>query len=584
MMEKAASRCKTRCAIYTRKSSEEGLDQDFNSLDAQREACASYIASQKHEGWVLLPSHYDDGGISGGTLERPGLQQLMQDIDGGLVDQIVVYKIDRLTRSLADFARLVDRLDHANASFVSVTQSFNTATSMGRLTLNVLLSFAQFEREVTAERIRDKIAASKKKGLWMGGNVPLGYDADGRTLKINQQEAETIKDIYGLYEKHENLTDVLSETRRLGLRTKIKPARRKTISKIARQSSSQATVTVDGPVSSKFNETGNIPFSRGHLHYILTNPVYAGLIRHKDIVHEGQHEAIIDPESWNNIQAKLKLKSSKGRGEHLLAKHASPLAGKIFDDTGDRLTPTHTNKNGKRHRYYVSNRLISKHDCNRQKAKNGWRLPAHALEQQLTEAVINQLKKVIRQSLIEDASADKIAIINNRILDLEKSSQDKKLQQSVLATIDRCSIKESFLQIELSKKSISALLGIEEGNLDKKTLGFPIPFQVRKRGVETKFVIGGSTGNLDRTLIKNIIKANDYYKALKSGKTIEEIAARENLSKKRVIHLIDMAFIAPDIVKFILQGEQPTGLTTEYLRRFNVPSNWCTQREIFSTL
>ena len=188
-----------RCAIYTRKSSDEGLEQDFNSLDAQREACEAYIASQRHEGWVPMPDHYDDGGISGGHLERPALQRLMAEVDAKQVDQIVVYKIDRLTRSLADFAKLVDRLDAAEASFVSVTQSFNTATSMGRLTLNVLLSFAQFEREVTAERIRDKIAASKRKGLWMGGNVPLGYEPDGRTLRINPDEAEIIREVYNLY-------------------------------------------------------------------------------------------------------------------------------------------------------------------------------------------------------------------------------------------------------------------------------------------------------------------------------------------------------------------------------------------------
>ena len=209
-----------RCAIYTRKSSEEGLDQDFNSLDAQREACEAYIASQKHEGWELLPDRYDDGGISGGHLERPSLQRLMQAVDEKRVDQIVVYKIDRLTRSLADFAKLVERLDQAEASFVSVTQSFNTATSMGRLTLNVLLSFAQFEREVTAERIRDKIAASKRKGLWMGGNVPLGYEADGRTLKINEEEAATIRTLYELYLEQGLIREVKERAEGLGLRSR----------------------------------------------------------------------------------------------------------------------------------------------------------------------------------------------------------------------------------------------------------------------------------------------------------------------------------------------------------------------------
>ena len=202
---------KVRCAIYTRKSSEDGLEQEFNSLDAQREACEAYIASQKHEGWILIKDHFDDGGISGGTLKRPALQELMARIDDGDIDQIVVYKIDRLTRSLPDFAKLVDRLDAKDASFVSVTQSFNTATSMGRLTLNVLLSFAQFEREVTAERIRDKFAASKKKGLWMGGYVPMGYDADGRTLTINAQDAKVIKTLYDLYLEHKLIRLVKEE-------------------------------------------------------------------------------------------------------------------------------------------------------------------------------------------------------------------------------------------------------------------------------------------------------------------------------------------------------------------------------------
>jgi len=209
-----------RCAIYTRKSSEEGLEQEFNSLHAQREACTAYITSQKHEGWIVLPQSYDDGGISGGTLERPALRRLLADVDEGLVDQIVVYKIDRLTRSLADFAKLVERLDAAKASFVSVTQSFNTATSMGRLTLNVLLSFAQFEREVTAERIRDKIAASKRKGLWMGGNIPLGYEPDGRTLRIVEEEARTIRILYDLYLQHGTLLAVKEEARRRGLRSR----------------------------------------------------------------------------------------------------------------------------------------------------------------------------------------------------------------------------------------------------------------------------------------------------------------------------------------------------------------------------
>ena len=322
-----------RCAIYTRKSSEEGLEQDFNSLDAQREACEAYIASQKHEGWEVLRDHYNDGGISGGHLDRPALQRLMQAVDEKRVDQIVVYKIDRLTRSLTGFAKLVDRLDAAQASFVSVTQSFNTATSMGRLTLNMLLSFAQFEREVTSERIRDKIAASKRKGMWMGGHVPLGYCADGRTLKINEAEGPTIRTLYDLYRKLGSVREVKDRAEALGFRSR-------------RRARSCGRVS------------GGIPFDRGHLHHILSNPVYAGRIRHKGQVYDGQHPAIIDPKTWDKVQELLQSGAAISRGTRKKA-ITSPLAGKLFDETGDRLTPSHSRKNGKRLRYYVSRRVIA---------------------------------------------------------------------------------------------------------------------------------------------------------------------------------------------------------------------------------
>ena len=323
---------RVRCAIYTRKSSEDGLEQDFNSLDAQREACAAFIASQKAEGWVLLPEHYDDGGLSGGTLERPALMRLMRDLEAGKVDQIVVYKIDRLTRSLADFAKLVERLDAAGASFVSVTQSFNTATSMGRLTLNVLLSFAQFEREVTAERIRDKIAASKRRGLWMGGLVPFGYDADGRTLKIREDEAAVVRQLFELYRRLGTVRAVHAEALRLGFRSRVR-------------------------VLASGRTVGGGSFSRGHIHQMLSNPLYAGRIRHKRLVHDGQHPAIIAPDLWEAVQAGLADNAARERGTGNSGER-SPFAGKLFDETGDRLTPSHANKRGVRHRYYVSHRLV----------------------------------------------------------------------------------------------------------------------------------------------------------------------------------------------------------------------------------
>src|SRR6266852_3265033 len=277
-----------RCAIYTRKSSEEGLEQEFNSLEAQHEACEAYIRSQCHEGWGLARTLYDDGGFSGGNMERPALQRLLADIRDGRIDIIVVYKVDRLTRALADFARLVEIFDARSVSFVSVTQQFNTTSSMGRLTLNVLLSFAQFEREVTGERIRDKIAASKKKGMWMGGNVPLGYDASERTLIINPAEAETVRCIFALYLELGWVLRVKEEADRLGLSTK-------------------RSKTASG------TERGGRSFSRGHIYNLLSNPVYIGEIAHKGQLYPGQHPALIDTETWISVRDQIAANATNHR-------------------------------------------------------------------------------------------------------------------------------------------------------------------------------------------------------------------------------------------------------------------------------
>jgi site-specific DNA recombinase len=271
---------RVRCAIYTRKSSEEGLEQDFNSLHAQREACAAYVLSQASEGWVLNAEEYDDGGISGGTLIRPALQRLLGDIAEGKIDIIVVYKVDRLTRSLLDFSKLVEAFDKAGVSFVSITQSFNTTTSMGRLTLNMLLSFAQFEREVTAERIRDKIAASKAKGMWMGGVEPAGYRKDGRTLQIVEQEAQLIRHIFARYLSLGNVRSLADELAGEG---RLSPIR----------------TYMSG------RRAGGSPFSRGQLYCLLNNPLYGGQTRHRDKTYPGQHAAIIDAATWDAVQAKL---------------------------------------------------------------------------------------------------------------------------------------------------------------------------------------------------------------------------------------------------------------------------------------
>ena len=335
-----------RCAIYTRKSTEDGLDQDFNSLDAQREACEAYIASQAGEGWRLIKTRYDDGAYSGGTMERPALRRLLADIDAGKVDTVVVYKVDRLTRSLADFARIVELFDANDVSFVSITQQFNTTTSMGRLTLNMLLSFAQFEREVTGERIRDKIAASKRKGMWMGGVVPLGYDVFDRKLIVNETEAETVRTLFRLYRQHANVRLVKEEADRRGLRTKLRR-----------------------PNNGRRN--GGEPFTRGHIYKLLANPIYVGEIVHKGERHGGEHEAIIDRETWDAVQKQLK-RNAVVRHINSNAKAPSLLAGMLFDEDGIRMVTSHASKAGRRYRYYVSKPATGKSPD----ADTGWRLPA----------------------------------------------------------------------------------------------------------------------------------------------------------------------------------------------------------------
>jgi site-specific DNA recombinase len=353
-----------RCAIYTRKSSEEGLEQEFNSLQAQSEACEDYIRSQRHEGWVSTRTRYDDGGFSGGNIDRPALQRLLADIRAGRIDIIVVYKVDRLTRSLADFARLVEIFDAQGVSFVSVTQQFNTTSSMGRLTLNVLLSFAQFEREVTGERIRDKIAASKKKGMWMGGNVPLGYDASDRTLVINAAEADIVRHLFALYREFGCVRPVKQETDRLGLRTK-------------------RSTTASGI------ERGGKSFSRGHLYNLLSNPVYSGQIAHKGQLYPGQHPALIDAETWKVARDQLAANAR----DHRRKAHAtepSLLAGLLVDARGKRLTPSHAVKKGRRYRYYVSTALITEAGTDR---AQGWRLAAQEIEDAVIRVLADALTK-----------------------------------------------------------------------------------------------------------------------------------------------------------------------------------------------
>ncbi len=556
---------RVRCAIYTRKSSEDGLEQDFNSLDAQHEACAAYITSQKAEGWVLLPERYDDGGISGGTLERPALQRLLSDIDRGLVDQILVYKIDRLTRSLTDFAKIVERLDASGASFVSVTQSFNTATSMGRLTLNMLLSFAQFEREVTAERIRDKIAASKKKGLWMGATVPLGYAADGRSLKIAEPDAEVIRTIYNLYLKHGNVRLVKEVIDDKGMKTPVR-------------------TLCSGRVK------GGADFSYGHIHYILTNPVYAGRIRHHAKVYPGQHDPLIDPEVWDGIQEQLRSDAAKDRtftrrNRDGTTASTSLLAGKVYDQTGDRLTPSHSKTaKGRKLRYYVSHRLVR---GSAPRDPSGWRLPAPELEDKVSNLIRRHLDRPnVRAGIVCDATVEETVELGERIVALVGDQPEEKAdaRQLQLALVERIKIAPGSIRISLSPSRLAAALGVGTDRLRKEILTLSSPFQHRKRGAETKLIIGNDPGTIDATLLRNIGRAHRYLDLAISGKTFGEIAQDEGVSKRRIQQVIELAFLAPDAIRSVQNGRQPVGLTSEWFMRHAFSPIWSEQRERFAVL
>ena len=343
---------KLRCAVYTRKSSEEGLEQEFNSLDAQRESCEAYIASQRSEGWVLVPDRYDDGGVSGATLERPALKRLLADIEADRVDVVVVYKIDRLSRSLMDFSKLVEVFDRNQVTFVSVTQSFNTTTSMGRLTLNILLSFAQFEREVIGERIRDKIAASRRKGIWMGGFVPLGYDAKDRKVVINKAEAKTVRTIFERFVRTGSVTVLVRQLRDEGIRKKL----------------------------------GKL-VDKSYLYTLFRNRVYLGEAVHKGTAYPGEHEAIVPRALWDKVHAILRSNSRK-RAANTRAQTPALLKGLIFGPTGCALTPTHTRKGGRLYRYYIATDLL-KHDAATCTVR---RVPAAEIE----GAVVDQVRGLLR--------------------------------------------------------------------------------------------------------------------------------------------------------------------------------------------
>ncbi len=539
-----------RCATYTRKSSEEGLEQDFNSLDAQREACEAYIQSQAGEGWKLVRTHYDDGGYSGGTLDRPGLARLLEDIDAGKIDTVVVYKVDRLTRSLGDFAKIVEIFDAHEASFVSVTQQFNTTTSMGRLTLNMLLSFAQFEREVMGERIRDKIAASKRKGLWMGGNVPLGFEPDGRTLVIVEPEAKTVRTLFRLYLELGTVRQVKDEADRIGLTTKVRTG-------------------VDQRM------LGGRPFSRGHIYALLSNPLYIGRIAHKGESYEGQQAAIIDPETWDAVQKQLATQAP-ARASRTGSVRSSPLRGKLFDESGAVLTPSHTVKSGRRYRYYISRSSSSiSAPANAAHARSPrWRLPAREIERLIGDAVLAlfanraELARVARESQIHETQVSEL---------LERVESWKGKPLDIVKRVD-LGTEEMGLHVDLSR-----FLGAEG-----IVVRYVIPTCIRRRGVEMRLILesgerGASDTRVDPALVKSIVRARQWFEQVASGQaqSFAEIARAEGIGRRYVANLIPLAFLAPDIVASILSGTQPLELTTQELtKRTDLPLDWAEQRAL----
>jgi len=558
----------TRCAIYTRKSSEEGLEQVFNSLDAQREACEAYIKSQQHEGWTTLATMYDDGGISGGTMERPSLKRLLADIEAKKVDIVVVYKVDRLTRSLSDFAKIVDVFDAAGVSFVSITQQFNTTTSMGRLTLNMLLSFAQFEREVTGERIRDKIAASKKKGMWMGGNPPLGYDVLDRKLIVNEAEAERVRHIFRRYAALGSVRLLGHELERDGI-----------VSKVRRRATGE-------PYGAK-------PLARGALYLMLQNRIYRGEIVHRESSYPGEHTAIIDEELWNTVAERL----AANRREHdsgAAAETPSLLVRLLHDETGNPMTPTHAVKNGRRYRYYISRALVT---ASRSQVPSGRRIPAGDIEQLVVDLLCTYLTN---RGDVHDAlsahspDAAELEQLIARAVELGQTwskrpgVQQRALISSLLARID---IRADRIDIHLDRARLAVILRANHGRrfAAKPESGsttdlivLSIAARLKRTGLGKRMVIeGAQTGAPDDALIKLVVKAFALRDKLLAGDgiSIDELSAREKLTGSYATRLLRLTLLAPDLVRDILDGRHPPTLTANNLMAdTRLPLAWSEQR------
>jgi site-specific DNA recombinase len=507
-----------RCAIYTRVSTDHGLEQDFNSLDAQHDAAQAYIRSQAHAGWTLVRSRYDDGGYSGGSTDRPALQRLLSDVKAGKIDVIVVYKVDRLTRSLADFAKLVELFDGHGVSFVSVTQQFNTTTSMGRLTLNVLLSFAQFEREVTSERIRDKIAASKRKGLWVGGIAPLGYATKDRKIVVVELEAERVRIIFRRYLELGSLNLLMADLSERGIVTKVR--------------------------SLKTGRTvGGIPFTRGPLAHLLRNRFYIGEVAFKGEVLPGEQPAILDRDLFDAVQAKL----NDQRTNHTAARGKSDalLIGRIYDDRGNRMTPSHVRKGGIKYRYYLSSPLL-----HGQPGRVGSvrRVPAAEVEARVARAV--------REHFGDPTEGEDRDLIRNHVIRIELQADQLaiELKAERAPNNDRLVLRIPWKKTPMKRR---------------REIIVPVsvaPHDVRPIRAETR-----------ATLVAAIARGRHWLDEIVAGTvtSVEQIAARDKCSIRQVNMTISLAFLAPDLVKAAVEGRLPRSIGVTRLR--DAPAEWSRQ-------
>ena len=516
-----------RCVIYTRVSTDHGLEQDFNSLDAQYEASQSYIRSQAHAGWTLLRLKYDDGGFSGGNTDRPALQRLLQDIRAGKIDVIVVYKVDRLTRSLADFAKLVELFDQHNVSFVSVTQQFNTTTSMGRLTLNVLLSFAQFEREVTSERIRDKIAASKRKGLWVGGMAPLGYDTKERKITVNEAEANCVRAIFRSYLKLGSLKMLMADLRKRGIVTKVRTLKTgKTV--------------------------GGIAFTRGPLAHLLRNRFYIGEVKFKGETFKGEQPAIVDYKVFEAVQMKL----SKQRNGHTTTRLKSEalLTGRIFDDHGNRMSPTYARKKGIKYRYYLSSAILNGQPDNSGSVS---RVPALEIEKLVVKSVRGHLK-------LPTDSTDDPTLIRDHIIRVEVHPDQLIIEMASGGAEAGSQQKRDHQTIKIPWQKKSSTRRREILLPENVTSEACRPIRSESRALLVAAIARGRRW-LDE-LIKN------------PTATVQTIADCAGCSPRKVNMTISLAFLAPDLVKAAIEGRLPHGMGLT--RLCELPPEWPRQYRV----